>query len=85
MSGNTLNIDNGLRQPIEDLISKGHTAPWVVFCNSLAISSGEYESELGKVIVKASLLHTPVDDLAVTTLALFEQFEADNPPDNDTA
>lgn len=61
----SLNLDAGLRQPIEDLIARGYTGPWVVVCNSLAYASGTYQTELGQVIVHSTLFHTPVDDLTV--------------------
>jgi len=72
-----LNLDAGLRQPIEDLIARGYTSPWVVMCNSLAYAAGEYDTELGKVIVYSIIFHMPIDDLTVTTLEKWESFEAD--------
>jgi len=73
----SLNLEAGLRQPIEELIAQGFTGPWVVICNRLAYAPGEYDSELGKVIVHSNLFYMPVDDLTVTTLESWQAFEAD--------
>lgn len=69
-----LNLEAGLRQPIEELIARGFTGPWVVICSSLAYAAGEYDTELGKVIVHSTIFHMPMDDLTVTTLEEWESF-----------
>ena len=77
----TINLEAGLRQPIEELMARGYTGPWVVFCNKLAYASGEYDTELGKVIVHSNLFYMPIEDLSVTTLTEYERYLAENPPD----
>jgi hypothetical protein len=71
-----LNLDAGLRQPIEDLVARGFTGPWVVMCNRLAYAAGEYDTELGNVIVYNTIFHMPIDDLTVMTLEEWESFGA---------
>lgn len=82
-----LNLDTGLRQPIEELLARGHTPPFVVFCNTMAYAPGEFDTELGKVIVHSSYTHQPVEDLSVTTLTAWEAYLAgqDQPADEDAA
>lgn len=73
-----LDLNHGLRQPIEDLIAHGYSAPWVVFCNTFGFyKSGEYESEYGHITINAHVFHMPFDDLTIMSVATYEAIKAE--------